>query len=381
MRIVEVLFWINLLFLLYVYGGYVLFTLLFKRQREVVDPSFKPKCTLLIAAYNEEKVIERKIQNSLELDYPERQLEIIIVADGSTDQTAEIVSRYPLVKLFYQPERKGKLAAIQRVLPAVQSEIVVFTDANTFLNGSALNMLVPHFADATVGGVSGEKKVSNLPTSTGTEGIYWKYESWLKQKDSEFYSVVGAAGELFAIRASLYTTIEENLVLDDFIQSMLICNQGYRVVYEQMAVATELPSQTLKDEFSRKVRITSGGFQAIHYLKNKMNFHKFPALSFLYFSHRVFRWMPAPVCFFLLLPLNLWIVLLGGNLLYETILVIQVLMYMIALAGRPFSISGKTAKLVSVIHYFLLMQIAAIAGLFKFKRAGHSAIWEKLPRN
>src|SRR5688572_6653998 len=244
MRIVEVLFWINLLFLLYVYGGYVLFTLLFKRQRGVVDPSFKPKCTLLIAAYNEEKVIERKIQNSLELDYPERQLEIIIVADGSTDQTAEIVSRYPLVKLFYQPERKGKLAAIQRVLPAVQSEIVVFTDANTFLNRSALNLLVPHFADATVGGVSGEKKVSNLPTSTGTEGIYWKYESWLKQKDSEFYSVVGAAGELFAIRASLYTTLEENLVLDDFIQSMLVCNQGYRVVYEPMAVATELPSQT-----------------------------------------------------------------------------------------------------------------------------------------
>ena len=192
---------------------------------------------------------------------------------------------------------------------------------------------------------------------------------------------MGAAGEIFAMRSSLYIVLEENLVLDDFIQSMLVCNQGYKVVYEPLAFATELPSLTLKDEFSRKVRIASGGFQAISYLKRKLNLRKYPAVGFLYYSHRVFRWIPAPVCFFLSLPLNVCIVLIERNAFYETILVIQALIYFIAFLGKKFSISGKRYTFISVVYYFFFMQIAAIAGLIKFWRKGQSAIWEKIPRN
>jgi cellulose synthase/poly-beta-1,6-N-acetylglucosamine synthase-like glycosyltransferase len=175
--------------------------------------------------------------------------------------------------------------------------------------------------------------------------------------------------------------VEENLVLDDFIQSMLVCNQGYEVVYEPLAFATELPSVTLKDEFSRKVRIASGGFQAVSYLKKKMTLSKYPAVAFLYYSHRVFRWMPAPVCFFILLPLNVWITLIERNAFYQTILVIQTLIYLLAMLSKKFSISGKSYTFTSLIYYFFFMQIAAIAGLIKFQRTGQSAIWEKIPRN
>jgi len=381
MTIVEILFWITLLFLLYVYGGYVLFTLPFKKKRPVVDKSFRPKCTLLIAAFNEEKVIAEKIRNSLELEYPEGLIEIVVVADGSTDRTPQIVSAYPSIKLFYQPERKGKLAAIQRVLPAIQSEVVVFTDANTLLNKTAIKTIIPHFADPGVGAVSGEKKVHSLESIAGTEGLYWKYESWLKKNDSRFSTIVGAAGELFAVRSSLYTMVDENLVLDDFIQSMLICNQGYRVVYEPLAFATELPSPTLKHEFTRKVRIAAGGFQAMNYLKNTMNLGKYPRVNFLYYSHRVFRWIPAPFCVFALLPLNIGIVLWQRNTFYETILVIQVFIYILAILVKKFSISGKIPKFILVVNYFFLMQIAAIVGLIKYKRQEQTAIWEKIPRN
>ena len=380
MIIVEILFWMSLLFLLYVYGGYVVLTLPFKRQPQVTDESLRPTCTLVIAAYNEEKIIGQKIENSLALDYPKELLEIIIVADGSTDRTQDVIGHYPSVKFFYQPERQGKLAAIQRIWPAIQSEIVVFTDANSFLNSTAIKSLVQHFADPKVGGVSGEKKVSRLPTTTGTEGLYWKYESWLKKKDAEFYSIAGAAGELFAIRSTLYTPLDENLVLDDFIQSMLVCNQGYRVVYEQSAVAAELPSPTLKDEFARKVRIAAGGFQATSYLNNKMDFRKFPKLGFVYFSHRVFRWQLAPFAFFALLPLNIFIGMFHQSPFYLTVLVFQVFFYILAIVRNYFSIYGKSTTFISLVHYFFFMQLAVIAGWIKFKGKRQTAIWEKIPR-
>jgi biofilm PGA synthesis N-glycosyltransferase PgaC len=380
MVLVEILFWLNLLTLLYVYGGYVLFTLPFKKQTKWIDNGSRPKCTLVIAAFNEGKVIEDKILNSLALDYPNGMLDIVIVADGSTDHIHEIVNRYPSIRLFYQPERKGKLAAIQRILPAIQSEIVVFTDANCLLNKTAITDLVSHFADPGVGAVSGEKKVIKTPTAAATEGIYWKYESWLKSKDSQFYSIVGAAGELLALRTELYTILDEQLVLDDFIQSMLVCNQGYRVIYEKAAFASELPSPSLKDEFIRKVRIAAGGFQAINYLSDKMNFKKHLKLTFLYYSHRVFRWVLAPFCFFAILPLNTIIIIFKPNFLYGAILGLQVLCYIIAILRNFFSASGKSPAFISLIHYFFFMQIGAIAGLIKFKGRGQSATWEKIPR-
>ncbi|HSB92640.1 MAG TPA: glycosyltransferase family 2 protein [Flavitalea sp.] len=380
MIIAEILFWLALLFILYVYGGYVLFTLPFKRKQVNADRYLRPKCTLLIAAYNEETIIAEKIRNSLELEYPQNLLEIVVVADGSTDKTSEIVSAYPSVRLFYQPERKGKLAAIQRVLPTLKSEIVVFTDANALLNKTALANMVPHFSDPKVGAVSGEKKVRSLPATTGTEGIYWKYESWLKKKDARFYSIAGAAGELLAVRSSLYTVLEENLVLDDFIQSMLICNQGYRVEYEPSAFASELPSPTLQFEFVRKMRIAAGGFQAVNYLKNKMDLKKYPRINFLYYSHRVFRWTAAPFCFFALLPLNVWMALVHPGFFYKTILVIQACIYLIAILGIKFSKLGKSPVFIPVVHYFFMMQIAAISGFVQYKRNEQTAIWEKIPR-
>ncbi|HWJ92410.1 MAG TPA: glycosyltransferase family 2 protein, partial [Flavisolibacter sp.] len=221
-----------------------------------------PSVSFIVAAYNEESCIEKKILNSLRQDYPAEKIEFLFITDGSTDGTAPIISRYSEIQLLHQTERKGKSAALNRAVLAARNEILIFSDANTFLNAEATRNITRHYADASVGGVAGEKKVvsvSESPDEVGAgEGLYWKYESFLKKIDSEFYSVVGAAGELFSLRKTLFEPVPDSVILDDFIISMRVAGQGYRIVYEPEAFAMELPSFSIRDQQKRKVRIAAG---------------------------------------------------------------------------------------------------------------------------
>ncbi|NCX96689.1 MAG: glycosyltransferase family 2 protein, partial [Chitinophagia bacterium] len=246
-------FWVSIALVFYAFFGYgiLLFFLvklrqLMKGKRKIPDNSHNlPTVTLIIAAYNEQDFIVDKIDNTLALDYPTDKLQLLFVTDGSNDLTPSIIAGYPQIKLLHRPERKGKIAAVHRAMQQVDSEIVVFTDANTHLNKSALLNICRHYADPSVGAVSGEKRVriDEVSDATAGEGFYWKYESKLKTWDSELYSVVGAAGELFSIRRSLYQDVPPDTVLDDFMISMLIAQNGHRIVYEPDAYATEAGSE------------------------------------------------------------------------------------------------------------------------------------------
>jgi poly-beta-1,6-N-acetyl-D-glucosamine synthase len=387
MPVWELIFWISLALVFHNYLGYALLIYLvnlFRGKKRAQPEQQYPGVSFIVAAYNEEDCIETKILNSLEQDYPADRMEFLFITDGSTDRTNEIILRYPRVQLLFEPERSGKSAALNRVVSAASNEILVFCDANTVLNKNAIKNITRHYSDPSVGGVAGEKKV--IPASGGMdevgagEGLYWKYESFLKQLDSDFYSVVGAAGELFSLRKELYEPVENNVILDDFILSMRVTQKGYRVVYEPDAFALELPSFSMGDEQKRKVRIAAGGFQAMTMLGSLFNFWKHPRLSFLYISHRVMRWTLSPICLVLAFISNAVLFFDPGTILYKTLFIGQALVYGMAAIAGIFS-KGNQPKLMKLAYYFVFMNLSVVLGFFRFLRGRQPAAWEKARRS
>lgn len=382
------LFWLSLFIIFYTYIGYgILLYFLVRLKRAMitpkrpVNPGFFPSLTLVIAAYNEEKIIDEKIRNTLSLKYPGEKISYIFVTDGSTDSTPAKIRAYPAITLMHSPERKGKINAIHRVMNTVNSEIVVFTDANTFLNQDALVLIARHYDDPQTGAVSGEKRINMTAASDATagEGFYWKYESKLKKWDSELYSVVGAAGELFSIRRSLYQPVEEDTILDDFMISMRVAEKGYRIVYEPGAYAVEDTSENTSEELKRKIRIAAGGIQSVIRLKRLLNFSR-PMLSFQYISHRVLRWTITPFLMILALLLNILILQFYDNNIYRLLLVLQVFFYLSALLGWIMERKHTRMKIFFIPFYFCLMNYAVFAGMLRYFSGGQSAAWEKARR-
>ncbi|GGH22524.1 glycosyltransferase family 2 protein [Dyadobacter endophyticus] len=386
----EILFWLSLFIVFYTFLGYGILLYMLVRIRRAfkgkrlapgLDQDF-PTLTLVIAAYNEESIIEEKIADTLQLSYPAGKLNLVFVTDGSSDRTPDLVANYPQIKLMHTPVRSGKILAIHRAMDVVDTEVVVFTDANTFLNKDALLLIARHYADATVGAVSGEKRVMQdaLSDATAGEGFYWKYESVLKKWDSELYSVVGAAGELFSVRRSLYQPVQPDTILDDFMISMQIAEKGYRIVYEPDAYASELSSENIKEELKRKVRIAAGGIQSILRLKKLMNPFHDPLLSFQYISHRVLRWTVTPFLMILALVFNILIVIQSGGLIYQLLLAGQIGFYGLALAGWVLETRKIKVKALFVPYYFCMMNYAVLAGIGRYYKGSQSAAWEKAKR-
>lgn len=382
------LFWIGLIVISYTYVGYGLVMLVLSKikPRRPTDMSIPdealPEVTLLIAAYNEEQCIEDKIANTLNLDYPKDKLSVFFVTDGSTDNTPDIVKKFHAVRLFHEFQRKGKIHAVNRVMKYVTTPIVVFSDANTLLNPEALRNLVRHYKDPSVGGVAGEKRIfkSAEDNASGSgEGFYWKYESFLKRKDAEVYSIVGAAGELFSIRTALYEDPEENTIIEDFYLSLRICARGYRFMYEPDAVALETASASVDEEWKRKVRICAGGFQAMARLKYLLNPLRYGILSFQYISHRVLRWTLAPLFLPIVLLANVWLAF-TGPVFYAFALIAQILFYVLAILGYAFRDRKIALKGFFVPYYFLVMNLAVFAGLSRYLKGNQSVVWEKARR-
>jgi biofilm PGA synthesis N-glycosyltransferase PgaC len=386
----KLLFWISLFIVFYTFLGYGIILYFLIRIRRMVkgrrvypglDQDF-PTLTLVVAAYNEESLMEVKIQNTLKLNYPGEKLNLLFVTDGSTDRTPDVIAQYPQIQLMHSPARNGKIMAIHRAMHEVNTEIVVYTDANTFLNQDALLLIARHYADPTVGAVSGEKRVmqDDISDATAGEGFYWKYESALKKWDSELYSVVGAAGELFSVRKSLYKEVEPDTILDDFMISMLIAQDGYRIIYEPDAYASELSSDNIKEELKRKVRIAAGGIQSIVRLKKLMTPFEHPLLWFQYISHRVLRWTITPFLMILVFILNIIICLQSDQVIYFITLFGQIIFYGAALAGWLLETRRIKIKALFVPYYFCVMNYAVIAGINRYLKGSQSAAWEKSKR-
>ena len=388
----EIIFWISLFIIFYTYLGYGFILYLMLRIRRIIKGKRPeiffgwddlPTCTLLIAAYNEENFISEKIRNTLALEYPEGKLEVIFITDGSTDRTPDILKEYPQIKLLHQTERKGKVAAMHRALAYVKTEVIIFTDANTELNKDALSKISRHYAEESVGADAGEKriKVKELADAgTAGEGFYWRYESILKDWDSELYSTIGAAGELFSVRSDLYQTVENDTILDDFMISMLIAIKGYRIIYEPEAFAIETASENITEELKRKIRIAAGGIQSILRLKELLNIFRFGTLSFQYISHRVLRWTISPFLLVLVLILNISIPIYNDNPIYSLLLLGQVIFYLLALFGLIFEQKYIRIKLFFIPYYFCVMNYAVMAGIKRYWGRQQSALWEKAKR-
>ncbi len=388
----KIALWLSLFIVVYTFVGYgFLLYFIIKIKRAVkgkpkpveADMDNLPTCTLVVAAYNEEDFIRQKIADTLKLKYPEGKLKLLFITDGSTDKTPEILAEYPQIELMHQPGRAGKIAAIHRAMENVHTEATVFTDANTFLNADSLINLCKHYADPTVGAIAGEKRVhidENADASAAGEGFYWKYESTLKKWDSELYSVVGAAGELFSVRTELYQPVSADTLLDDFMISMLIAQQGYRIVYEPAAYATELSSANITEELKRKVRIAAGGIQSVIWLKNLLLPFKYPMLSFQYISHRVLRWTVTPFLLILAFILNILIALQPDEIFYRLLLIAQILFYGMAILGWMMESRKIRIKILFIPYYFCVMNYAIFAGIIRYFRKTQNAAWDKAQR-
>lgn len=385
----ELLLWLLIALVFYTYIGYGIVLYFLVLVKRVLKKPFKfsfdfePEVTLVIPAYNEEDFIEAKAKNSLELNYPAEKLKILFITDGSTDQTYSKLQNIEGVEVTHSSVRAGKAAAENRAMTLVETPIVIFCDANTMLNKDCIKELVKHYQRKDVGAVAGAKKVISKSADSASgagEGIYWKYESALKKWDSELYTVVGAAGELISFRTDLVSELEEDTILDDFMQSLRICLKGYRVVYEPAAVAMETASQNVKEELKRKVRIAAGGWQSMYRLSNLLNPFKDPLLTFQYVSHRVLRWSVSAFSLPFIFLLNLLIVIAHGSTAYTLLLAAQVVFYAMAIVGWILEKKEIRFKMLFVPYYFLMMNYAVFAGFNRWLRNSQASTWERAQR-
>lgn len=391
----ETIFWVGMAIVFYNFVGYgILVFILVKIRNSFKKPdtslhkkNYEPEVTFVIPAYNEERWIADKITNSLSLEYPKEKLHFLFVTDGSNDGTMSIIDDYNVPKgvsfrHFYQPARNGKIAAVERIMPEIQTPISVFTDANAMVNKEAIRNIVKHFANPEIGVVSGEKRIYQSATGDATaagEGIYWKYESFLKNLDAQFYSVIGAAGELFAIRTELSPNIPGDSIIEDFFLTMTIAAQGYRIAYAPDAYAMESQSASVKEELKRKIRIAAGGFQAVTRLSRLFNIYKYGRLSFQFISRRVFRWFVVPISLPIILFANIMLAK-QGNSFYQTLLFCQIGFYVLALIGYLFEKRQLRLKALFVPYYFCVMHYAVYRGFFRFLKGNQSVLWERAKR-
>ena len=394
MLLLKISFWICIVLVVYTYIGYgALLWCILKVKRMLglreTEPELPqndellPEVTLMICAYNEQDVIREKMENIRALDYPQAKLCVMWVTDGSSDDSNQMLAQYDEVKLVYSPERRGKAAAMQHGLRENTAPFVVFTDANTMLNSGAIREIVRQFMKENVSCVAGEKRVAarhGAQAAAQGEGLYWKYESRLKQWDSDLYSAMGAAGELFAVRMEHYREAPQNALLDDFMMSMLIVADGHRIAYTSRAYAMEYGSADMHEESKRKRRIAAGGLQSSWWLRSLMNPLRHPCVAFQFVSHRVLRWTLTPLAMMALIPINAALVAQGAGTLYTVTAAMQAAFYLAALTGWLMNRSGHVNKLLNVPLYFLFMNINVFIGIRYLMTHRNSGTWEKVSR-
>ncbi|WP_286757257.1 glycosyltransferase family 2 protein [Roseivirga sp. UBA838] len=382
----EILFWISIFIIFYVFIGYgIVISVLAKFKASdtpvALEDEDLPHVTLLVAAYNEEDIIDEKISNCLALDYPKEKLHIAMVTDGSTDNTNHLIEQHSSITLHYTPQRAGKIAAVNRVMPTIDTPITIFSDANVMINAQGLRELVKHFQNNRVAAVSGEKTVLSQKAdgaSSSGEGFYWKYESYLKKKDAEWNSLVGSAGELFAIRTHLYEPIDTNTLIEDFVLTMTLAAKGYKVAYEPKALALETGSANMEEETKRKVRISAGGIQAVIKLLPLLNLMRYGKLSFQYISHRVLRWTLMPLA---LLGATLAVPFLAiANGIYLIPAIACLLIYALAAMGYLMRNNPTRIKALYIPYYFLYMHYCVVLGWKKYFTGQQKVTWEKAKR-
>lgn len=390
-----IVFWVLFFILFYTYAGYALILWAVLKLKKSFFPAgekekqrtYEPEVCLFVTAFNEKEVVDQKVQNSFSLNYPQEKMQYIWITDGSDDGTPGLLQKYREIEVYHQPQRLGKIHAMNRGISYVKAPIIVFSDANTILGKESIREIVHCFADPQVGCVAGEKRIVEKEKDDAAgagEGIYWKFESWVKKMDGELNSAVGGVGELFAIRKELFEKVEDDTILDDFIISLRIAKKGYRIAYAPEAYAEETASANVKEELKRKIRIAAGGVQTLVRLKELLNPFRYGLLAWQYISHKVLRWTIAPVSLFLFLVVNGLIVALhpasGTGNFYAVFFYAQLLMYVFAFAGWYFENRQIRQKLFFVPYYFISINYASVRGIIRFCKGRQTVRWERSKR-
>ena len=370
------IFFICLAILAYTYLGYPVLVWMLARcfGRQPFKEAITPSVSLLIPSYNEEIHIEAKIRNSLALDYPRDQLEIVVASDGSTDRTNALAKAASTegIKLIAMPENIGKSAMLSKTVPQLKGEIVVFSDTSSELDGQALRLLMRNFADPSVGCVSGHYRFSTAEDlRSHGEGLYWKYETLIKQDESRLHSILGAHGAFYAIRKELFYRLHHSTINDDYLIPMRIVEQGFRAVYEPQAHAWEQETASVEGEFARRRRIAAGNCQQMVELRH-MLLPRFGWVSLCFLSHKVLRTL-APLILVGLTLSSFW---LPQPLLSWTI-GLQVLLYGSAAVGYFFQRRGKLFRPLSPPLYFCMGNLAMLAGLARYCFSRNKSLWER----
>jgi cellulose synthase/poly-beta-1,6-N-acetylglucosamine synthase-like glycosyltransferase len=390
-----IVFWVCVALILYTYAGYPLLLALLAhlRPKPSFEPTYTPTVTLLIAAYNEQAVIARKLDNSLALDYPADRLQIVVAADGSDDQTREIVQRYRErgVLLSYRTERQGKMAAINHAMRLATGEIIVFSDANNLYAPDTLRRLAAPFALGRVGAVSGAKRiVADEDALSASEGLYWKYESFIKQQESRLGTCIGSPGEVFALRRNLFDPPPAQIINDDFYMAMQVVRKGYRVLYIPEARSYERASASAQDEITRRARIVAGRYQAMTYAGRFLTLRN-PVAAWQVISHKFLRPL-VPLGMAGALIANALAVILpppAGPLRLLRLappynwglLTLQGLFYLAAWFGSAFKPGGMIGKALYLPTFLVNSNMAAVIGLYRHLTGRQTVLWERVARH
>jgi cellulose synthase/poly-beta-1,6-N-acetylglucosamine synthase-like glycosyltransferase len=336
------------------------------------------RVALVIAAFNEERVIAAKIENALSLDHDPGKYQVVVVADGSSDRTAEIARGFqdPRVICLHEPERRGKSHALNRAVAASDVDVLVLSDANNFYSRNALRALVARLREPGVGGATGAKKIieSRERAASGGDGLYWRYESKIKLAESRLGGTVTADGEIFALRRADFHPIPSSVINDDMYLTFRLVDAGKRVVYEPAAVAVEEASITIREDFNTKVRMIAGGMQSLRSEWRTVFGSGWFSLKFA--SHKLLRWLMPLVLITLLATSGL----LSGRPLYGALFLAQVLFYLLAALGWLLNSRNSRPVFAYVPFYFVAMNFAAAGGLWRFLRGRHSVLWSKAAR-
>jgi cellulose synthase/poly-beta-1,6-N-acetylglucosamine synthase-like glycosyltransferase len=385
MNTLEILFWVCAAGVCYTYLGYPILVWMISRRfpdpvrlaQVAVPPTDWPKVSLIIAAYKEEKVILPRLVNATLLDYPPEKLEILVGVDGQEDCTGELVQEFQdsRVRLVQYPQRRGKASVLNDTVPQAQGDILVFSDANTMTKPDSLKNLVRHFRDSQIGSVCGKLELIDSASGQNVDGIYWKYENFLKGCESRINGLLGVNGGIYALRKELYEPLPTNAIVDDFLIGMRVHLQRKRLVYDSTAIALEETPDTIGQEFQRRTRIGAGGFQSLKWLAPLLNPRR-GWIAFTFWSHKMLRW----ICPLFLLGAAVSNACLIEVRLYSMLAGLQAAFYLLAAVGMWWLTGNRLPRMLRLPAMFVSMNAALLVGLWRSLRGIRGGTWKRTER-
>jgi cellulose synthase/poly-beta-1,6-N-acetylglucosamine synthase-like glycosyltransferase len=381
----NILFWSIVLILVHNYFIYPLVIFIishfFKGNNNLPDHNYS--ISIIISAYNEEKVISDRIINISHLDYDFNNLEVLIGSDGSTDKTNSILidmqKKYSWLSVNLFESRRGKVSVINDLIAKSKNEIIVFTDANTIFDVNSLKKLIRQFWDKNLGGVCGRLVLLEPKTKLNEsveEKSYWEYETFIKKYEGKCGVLIGANGGIFAIRRNLFKPLPDiKPITDDIFITLMIHQQKYKFSYEYDAFASEDVGYEIIHEFNRKTRFSSTNFETMFYFKDLL-LNRNLLLSYAFWSHKILRWM-TPIFLIIIFFLN--IILLNG-IIFQMILLVQILFYSLSFIGFIKRKAKVNNKIFTIPFYFSMTNLAMLIGMINFILKKQTPFWQPTPR-